>query len=475
MPRKMPRAFRFHIFTSAVIAALAGSACRDADADSSPGAEVGELDQAVAVDPEPPPGRTGPVTAPTALRLSSSTYAQANFSVSCGGNADAHALMARVAGQTAFRQVAQWRNCARGQVRTPIDATVQPGQSYCWKVLALNETHEAETPLVCGTIPVDPRPISAAPGLRVVDASQTSLAFYIADNSDNETGFRIHARRPGGTWSVIYEHRWPGVRRHLPFGTELNRYQDHRFQPDTTWEFRAEAFKEFSPHSLFSAIVTASTLPLVPTKPEDLRVVSVGSTTARLEWTDALHEDRYQLHADQSPGSDKDWHFGADTTSFEATGLTPDADVCFLLYAHNIAGHGDSDYVCTHTAPLPETEHSATTTLEADPPYQGVIPFVGKFPGFGNAQGTLLSVELSQANSSSLIELQLISPTAPVSDCSVSGRSVRLPRGRVLGPADFQILYGTPTPRLPVFFRACASTSDTTIPSPRLDLVYRGP
>ena len=114
-------------------------------------------------------------------------------------------------------------------------------------------------------------------------------------------------------------------------------------------------------------------------------------------------------------------------------------------------------------------------TLQADPPITGVIPFIGRFPGFGNAQGTLLRVELSSFNASSLIELQLIAPTAPVSDCGVSSRSVRLSRGRVLGPADFQVLYGTPTPQLPVFFRACASTTDLIIPSPRLDLVWLGP
>jgi len=204
-------------------------------------------------------------------------------------------------------------------------------------------------------------------------------------------------------------------------------------------------------------------------------VVSVGTTTARLEWTDALYETRYHLHADQNPGSDEDWHFGSDITSFEATGLASDADVCFILYAHNVSGHGDSDYVCTHTQAVPDTELTASMTLQPNPPVTGVIPFSGRFPGIGIAQGTLLRVALSTFNDPALLELQFIAPNAPLTDCADSDKNVILAPGQSFGPAELERLYGTRTPQLPVVFRGCVAVAGASVvPSPRIELTWLG-
>lgn len=462
--------------TSVLLAALLASACGGVETETTNETDTEDGEQAIIADPDPPPPptRSGPITLPTSFRLTTSTFMQANFSVRCGGNADYHSLMAQVVGERTFRRAKVW-SCNRNELRSASDAGVQPGQNYCWKVVANNETHEVETPLVCGTIPLDTRPVSAAPGLRVDGATQNSLDFYITDNSDNEGGFRIHARPPGGTWQLFHEQRWPGIRRHTPFGTEIGRMTDHRLQPDTAWEFRAEAFKEFAPHSVFGPVVAARTLPLVPTRPAGLRVVSVGTTTARLEWTDALYETRYHLHADQNPGSDEDWHFGSDITSFEATGLASDADVCFILYAHNVSGHGDSDYVCTHTQAVPDTELTASMTLQPNPPVTGVIPFGGRFPGIGIAQGTLLRVALSTFNDPALLELQFIAPNAPLTDCADSDKNVILAPGQSFGPAELERLYGTRTPQLPVVFRGCVAVAGASVvPSPRIELTWLG-
>lgn len=452
------------------------SACGVEDPSELDSAELDTTEDALRPiddDDDPPPPLTGPVTTPSNFRVTSADYFQMNFAFTCGGNADSHNLMAALSGSATWRYAAVSAPCIRGAGRTVADSFVQPGQSYCWKVRASNDTHAAESSTICQRVPDDPRPITAAPGLRILSYTQTMVSFEITDNSTNETGFRIHRRRVGGAWEVIHNHRW-SVFRHTGTGV-LPRVNDHRFDPDQTWEFRVEAFKEFAPASAFSPEIRITTYPLPPSNPTNFRITGITEDSVSLAWTDAIGEDRYHLHADVGGGyADRDANFGAGVTSHTMTGLPSGVEVCFILYAHNRGGTGTSAYICGTTPEPQPTLRETTVTLQADPPFEGIIPFVGEFPSFGSASGTLTTIGFSDANPQSTQALIFIRPGAPTTDCNVENRRVVLVRGEQMTADELDRLYFTRTPQLPIAFRACASTSTLEVPTPRIDIQWLG-
>jgi hypothetical protein len=107
--------------------------------------------------------------------------------------------------------------------------------------------------------------------------------------------------------------------------------------------------------------------------PTDLTATAISPTTIRLQWTDnSTEEDGFTVI---NGVTSKD--VGADSTTYDWTGLLPATYTCFKVRAYNSSGvssyhpAGEMDWVCATS--LGGTGPAAPTNLTADPVSPNVI------------------------------------------------------------------------------------------------------
>jgi hypothetical protein len=452
------------------LAALASAACAS-PTDEPP---LGSSSEAVAVDPgDTDPGHSGPVGTPTGVSIVATAFDRVSVKFTCGSNADAHSLLETASDTGVQKRVADV-GCSAGRVMTLSDTKVEPGRTYCWSVLATNLTHEARSVSRCATVPLDLGPV-AAPGLSVTTLSQVGLRFVIEDKSTNEGGFRIYGRKVGTpTWQVVHTER-RATRRDTSTGT-LFRIDDHRFATNETWEFYAEAFKEYAPAVAQSAIVRAQLLPFPVTAPTNVRIVGTEEHAMTVAWDAVPNAESYRIQTSVSAALDPDdVYVDASQTQVRIAPLPSGYDVCMTVTAMNRSNEASSARVCGTTAVPASTNQTSDMTLAPFPPAMGLLPFYGVFPPFGVATGTVSRIELPDtANGTALLALTFIRPTADVADCTDMDKSVLVRRGESLDATGLAKLYGTSTPTLPLALKACASTTTQTVPSPLVRIHWFG-
>jgi hypothetical protein len=461
------------VWLLSIFGSFAATSCAAPADDSTP--QVGTASEAVAVDPgDGETGRQGPVSAPTGVSLVSTAFDRVSVKFTCGRNADSHSLV-----ETSSGGGEKWVaniGCAAGQVRTLTDYRVEPGKTYCWSVVAANTTHEARSGARCALVPLDLGPV-AAPGLTVSVLSANGLRFVIEDKSTNEGGFRIQGRRVGTpVWQSIHT-VMRSTRSDRTVGL-LPRVDDHRFSPDESWEFYAEAFKEYAPAQAASAVVRAQLLPLAVTAPQNVRIVSSEEHAMTVAWDPVPNASNYRIHTAVSADFDPDdVVISASETRYRIASLPAGYNVCVTVTAMNRANEASSSSACGKTVYMPptSTDHTSDLTLSAAPPILGLLPFVGSFPAFGMLTGTVRSIELpSAANPSSLLALTFIAPGASTSACTDPDASVAIRPGERLDAAGLEKLYGTATPALPLAIKACAAGTSQQVPSPLVRIRWFG-
>ena len=444
-------------------------------APDDPSPTVEPTTAALAVDPGSgtDPGQSGPVGTPTGVTVVSTAFDRVAVKFTCGSNADAHTLV-EVASDTAVKKNVASVGCSAGRVMTLSDTKVEPGRTYCWSVLATNTTHEATSASRCATVPLDLGPV-AAPGLTVSVLSMQGLRFVIEDKSTNEGGFRIYGRKVGTpTWQAVHTER-RATRRDTSTGF-LQRIDDHRYSANEAWEFYAEAFKEYAPAQAQSPVVRVVLLPLPVVAPRNVRIVSTEEHAMTVAWDAVPNAESYRVHASVSAALDPDdVYVDASQTQVRIAPLPSGYDVCMTVTAMNRSNEASSPTACGTTAVQASTNHTSDMTLAPFPPATGLLPFYGVFPPFGVATGTVSRVELPDiANGTTLLGLTFVHPSADLSDCTDTDKSVFVRRGESLDAAGLKKLYGTSTPALPLALKACASTTSQTVPSPLVRIHWFG-
>ena len=115
---------------------------------------------------------------------------------------------------------------------------------------------------------------------------------------------------------------------------------------------------------------------------------------------------------------------------------------------------------------------SFSVALSAQPVIQGWVPYLGKFPIIGTANGNLLSVTNAGGPS---VTLFFVKPGFSTTQCGNANATVVVGPGAKMTPAQMQTLYGSATPGFPINFLACvaAAPGQNVLPLTHINITYR--
>ena len=229
-----------------------------------------------------------------------------------------------------------------------IDSTVEEGKRYYYKIKASNANGDSGySNEVSLTTPPCGFPPNAPSNLTATILSETEIQLNFTDNSDNEDGFKLERKEPGGTYELIAV---------LPSNTIS--HKDIGLTPNTTYYYRVCAYN-YHGTSSYSNEVSATTQKevVVPAKPTNLFASASSSTEIKLSWTDnSNNEDGFKLERKTSGGSFAEIKtLSPNSVSFTDSGLNTDTTYYYRIRAYNVDGY--SDY---------SNEASSTTQKEVE-------------------------------------------------------------------------------------------------------------
>ena len=109
----------------------------------------------------------------------------------------------------------------------------------------------------------------------LVAASSSQINLTWADNSNNESGFKIERSTDGGAnYAEIFT-----------TGANATSYSNTALSPATPYTYRVRAYN-LSGNSAYSAAASATTLPNAPVAPDGLTATAASSSQINLSWTD---------------------------------------------------------------------------------------------------------------------------------------------------------------------------------------------
>lgn len=191
-------------------------------------------------EPPEPPTHSGPIIPlPANLTVRARSESQVIIDFRCGTNADAHEGWRRHGTTGAFARVSSASGCSFK------DATVLPETNYCYRVRALNDTHEAWSSVLCVTTPAPTTP-PVAPTVWLDTRWPDIMQVVYRDNSTNENYFRVYRRRVGeSAWSIVSTVRRNAADRSQSgadrsIGEEFV-FNDFGLLPETAYEYIVQA------------------------------------------------------------------------------------------------------------------------------------------------------------------------------------------------------------------------------------------
>jgi mono/diheme cytochrome c family protein len=196
--------------------------------------------------------------------------------------------------------------------------------------------------------------VPAAPGnLSATAASSTQVNLTWADNSNNETGFRIQRATNSGFSSGVTS---------IDVGAGVTSYSNTGLTASTTYYYRVRAYNSVG-NSSYSSAVSVTTpsggSTTLPAAPGNLSATAASSTQINLTWTDNSTNEtgfRIQLATNSSFSSGLTTvNVGAGVTSYSATGLTASTTYYFRVYATNSAGTSSASNTASAATPAGST------------------------------------------------------------------------------------------------------------------------
>lgn len=122
------------------------------------------------------------------------------------------------------------------------------------------------------------------------------------------------------------------------------------------------------------------------------------------------------------------------------------------------------------SVPPAPTIHEATVTMNAQPPVQGYVPFLGEYGGGVSNTNVLIEVRNPQQHNTPLF---FVKPGYSSNQCGQTGATLYLAPGAALSAEQMTLLWGAAEPSLGTkrWFLACAATSDSAV---FVNVKYRG-
>lgn len=179
----------------------------------------------------------------------------------------------------------------------------------------------------------------------------------------------------------------------------------------------------------------------------------------RVTWLDLVQGNYVAIWR---PGSGTEWiHTGLDATDFRETDGHYFSQGLRLRSLRRVR-------IAT---PASSGSGREVVQLRRQGVHEGNRPFVARFPGLGQINGSLTGIR----NESRSLQLAFVLPGNSTADCGSSGSVVTLRPGQHMTSQDLQSIYGRSRPELPVWLVACVAGggSDLQFAPVRVDFVRR--
>ncbi|MBN1675802.1 MAG: fibronectin type III domain-containing protein [Kiritimatiellae bacterium] len=173
----------------------------------------------------------------------------------------------------------------------------------------------------------------AAPSAVLATAlSASSIRVTWADNSNNETGFKLDRRQSGTqVWERIAQ---PAA--------NVTSYTDSGLLAETHYYYKLKAYNAAgdSPESDYDGDTTPAAPPEPPAAPSAVSVAVVSATELRVRWADnSANEDQFKIRRGTDPASmGTEIFLPANTTAYTDAGLAPGTTYYYKVRAENAAG-----------------------------------------------------------------------------------------------------------------------------------------
>jgi len=178
-----------------------------------------------------------------------------------------------------------------------------------------------------------PNPPAAPGNLTATTSGQNQINLTWADNSGNETGFKIERKTPQGGTSVYAEI--------ATVGANLTSYSDTGLSAGTQYFYRIRAANAGG-QSPYSNEANATTLPGAPAAPGNLTATTISSSQINMTWVDnSSNEAGFKI--ERKTGNAGTFAqiatVGANVTNFSSTGLNSNTKYFYRVRAYNSGGN----------------------------------------------------------------------------------------------------------------------------------------
>ncbi|MDE2976943.1 MAG: fibronectin type III domain-containing protein, partial [Acidobacteriota bacterium] len=212
------------------------------------------------------------------------------------------------------------------------------GASYQFRAFALHPRNGRSSPSDVATVNMVGAP-AAPSGLVSLPRGSTEVSLTWIDNSSNETAFDVEQRTGTGPWSTVATN-----------GPNVNWATITGLSPSTAYGFRVSARNA---NGATPGGAVSQTMP--PAAPTNLVATewkpASDNPGVELTWTDNATDERDFLVEYRAAGDEAWLAFStrppADSTSFVATGLTPDTAYEFRVFATSRHGNSSPSNVAT--------------------------------------------------------------------------------------------------------------------------------
>ncbi|QJD80222.1 fibronectin type III domain-containing protein [Spirosoma rhododendri] len=298
----------------------------------------------------------GPPAAPQNLVATAVSTTQINLSWSAVATATNVLVERSPNGNDGWAQIAS----LPGDATSYADQGRTPNTRYYYRIRATNASGAGPYSAVANALTPDAPP--AAPArLSATAASFSQINLQWADLSGNESGFQLE-RSPNGSdgWTKIAD-----------VAANATTYSDPNLSPRTRYFYRIRAVNAAG-SSDYSNTADATTPDSPPAAPARLTATATSNTQIDLAWAD-LSDNETGFEIERSIDGTtftKIADLGANVTTYQNTGLTPNTRYYYRIRAKNAVGLSAYSAVADATTPDVPPAAPARLTATATSPTQ---------------------------------------------------------------------------------------------------------
>jgi hypothetical protein len=212
------------------------------------------------------------------------------------------------------------------------DTSVLPLSTYVYRVYAFNIA--GNSPLSNeATVSTPEGPPVAPSGLSATNVTEISLTLNWVDNSNNETGFTVEMAADSDFATILQT---------ITTGADATSQDFAGLTAGTTYYFRVQASNVIGTSAWSTTLMQATLTATIPAAPSNMTTSNVTQTSITLNWQDnSNNEAGFTAQIATNNGFSNNLQtitVGANATSWNFTGLTPNQKYYFRVAAFNAAG-----------------------------------------------------------------------------------------------------------------------------------------